>query len=525
MRIPESHFFIDITARSGLQAQLREQIVAAILERRFAPQARLPASRRLADHLGIARVTVNLAYQALEADGYLASRTRSGVFVADDPPGLGMAFEGIEGPAAAKRPRMNGAARRASAEADPPPAPLGFDWPARLSAPEAPRRGVRKPPDWRSYPFPFVYGQVDDRLFPHNEWRDCARRALGKREFNDVAADMMTQDDPLLVAYTLSHGLPGRGVKARHEELLITLGAQNALWLAARVAAKALAGGAEPLGRKRPLRVAIEDPGYAELSGILHDALGQGAGPVEVLAIPIDGEGLDPARLPADLDLVCVSPSHHATTGATMPVARRRQLLALAEDRDFLIIEDDYDVEMRSARPPAPALKSEDAAGRVLYAGSYSKPLFPGLRLGYLVAPAPAIGAAKAIRSAVLRHPPGATQRAAAHFLALGHYNAHIQRLRRVFAERRKVAAEALSARGFEVLSPIAEGASSLWVRAADGVDSAALAERAAAKGVLIEAGDAFFADQRPTPHFRLAISSVASEKIEEGVRRLAECV
>jgi GntR family transcriptional regulator/MocR family aminotransferase len=480
--IPESLFFLDRAEPGGLQAQLRARIVAAILQRRFAPGARLPSTRRLAAHLDVARITVALVYQDLIADGYLESRARSGVFVADDPPGL-----------------IGAGSRRAES---------GIDWSARLEPDPAGLEALEKPEDWRRHPYPFLFGQIDEALFPHAEWRDCARRALGRREFPEVAADAFARDDPLLVSHTLSHSLPARGVDAGHEELLITHGAQNALWLAVSALARGKPG----------LRVAVEDPCYPELRAILRLA---GA---SIVPAPVDADGLDPDALPPDVDLVCVTPSHQAPTGATLPEARRRALLARAAAEDFLILEDDYDFEMSFLRPPSPALKARDAAGRVLYAGSYSKPLFPGLRLGYLVAPAPLIRAARRLRGAASRHPPGMTQRTAAHFLALGHYNAHVARLRRAFAERRRVMEAALRGAGFLLPEVSSHGGASFWAATPRG-DSAGLAARARARGVLIEPGDAFFADGRATPHFRIAYSSVPLERIAAGVTRLGLCV
>jgi GntR family transcriptional regulator/MocR family aminotransferase len=480
--IPESWFFLDRAAPEGLQAQLRARIVAAILQRRFAPGAKLPSTRRLAGHLDVARITVALVYQDLIADGYLEARPRSGVFVAADPPGL------------------IGAAGR--------PSESQVDWAARLQPEPQSPDVVQKPEDWRRHPYPFVFGQIDEALFPHAEWRDCARRALGRREFAEVAADSFARDDPLLVSHTLSHSLPARGVEAAHEELLITHGAQNALWLAVAVLAAGRPG----------LRVVVEDPCYPEMRAILRAAR------AECVPVPVDSDGLDPADLPAGVDLVCVTPSHQAPTGATLPEARRRALLARATAEDFLILEDDYDFEMSFLRPPSPALKARDPEGRVLYVGSYSKPLFPGLRLGFLVAAAPLIRAARRLRAAASRHPPGMTQRTAAHFLALGHYNAHVARLRRVFAERRVVMEQALRAAGFVLPDVSSHGGSSFWAAAPRG-DSARLAERARDCGVLIEPGRAFFADGRATAHFRIAYSSVPADRIEAGIARLGLCV
>ncbi len=484
MKISESQFILDHAAATGLQAQLREQVVAMILRRLLPPAARMPASRRLARHLGVARITVALVYQDLVADGYLVTRPRSGVFVADDPPGL-----------LAARPRAERAA--------------GLDWAGRIGRPFSAARGIEKPLDWRRYPYPFLYGQADDTLFPHNEWRDCARRALGRREFPQVASDMASQDDALLVAYTLSHSLPGRGIAADHGELLITLGAQNALWLAVQVLAQS--------GRR--LRVAMEEPGYPDLRAMLRTA------GCEVIPAAVDQGGLDPAALPDGLDLVCVSPSHQAPTGATMPADRRRALLARAQAEDFLILEDDYDFEMSFLGPSSPAVKSHDADGRVIYAGSFTKPLFPGLRLGYMVAPEPFIAEARGLRALVMRHPPGVTQRTTAHFLALGHYNAHIARLRRAFRERRAVMAAALDAAGLEVAGASSFGGAGFWIRGPEGLDSAVLAEQARDEGVLIEPGAPFFSAPGRCRYFRMAYSSIPAERIAQGVARLAACL
>ena len=483
MTISVSQFFIDPTSSEGLQTQLKERIVSAILRRRFPPNARMPASRKLASHLGVARITVALAYQDLISDGYLVSRPRSGVFVATDPPEL-MA-----------RDRPNHAA--------------SIDWSARLGPLLADARRVHKPANWRSYPYPFVYGQVDNALFPHDSWRTCARQALGKREFHEVSADAGSRDDARLVAYTLSHSLPTRGIEARDDELLITLGAQNGMWLAI-----------ESLRRGRPsYRVAVEDPCYPELREILR------CSGVQVEPVPVDEHGMILDHLPNGCDLVCVAPSHQAPTGASLSRDRRRELLKRAERDDFLILEDDYDFEMSFLRPPSPALKAYDAEGRVIYIGSYSKPLFPGLRLGYMVAPAPLIHAARTLRSASIRHPPGMTQRTAAHFLALGHYNAHVDRMKRVFAKRRSLMEHALAKTGFKAQNDGGHGGASLWVATPNGSDSQVLAEHARSLGVLIEAGVDFFLDPQPTPLFRIAYSSITEDRIEAGVNLLAEAV
>jgi len=206
-----------------------------------------------------------------------------------------------------------------------------------------------------------------------------------------------------------------------------------------------------------------------------------------------------------------------------MPISRRHEMLKLAHDRDFLIVEDDYEFEMSFLTPPTPALKSLDTDGRVIYVGSFSKSLFPGLRLGYLVASEPFIRQARALRHSVLRHPPGHIQRTTAYFLALGHYDAMVKTMRNAFHTRRKVMSRALQDTPLQVAGSASFGGSSFWVKAPDGTDTGQLAQNLRKSGVLIEPGSPFFAGSgAPSPYFRLAYSSIAAGKIPEGVSRIA---
>ncbi len=485
MRISETQFFLDREIGIGLQAQLRERIAAAILARRFMPGQRLPSSRKLADHLGIARITVSLVYQDLVADGYLEAAARSGFFVSPDAPDLMPSHH---------RPKEPEEAR--------------VNWGQWLNGQYSDLRRVEKPVDWRAYPYPFNYGQIDPDLFPHDDWRDCARRALGKRDFGQVACDAIHSDDPKLIAHILSHGLPARGVAAAEEEVLVTLGAQNALWLVIQLLS----------GSRKPLRVVIEDPGYPDLREALRLA------GCEILPVPVDADGLPPEAIPEGVDLVCVTPSHQAPTGVTLTLKRRKALLELAEERNFLILEDDYDFEMSFLKPANPALKSFDTRGRVIHIGSFSKSLFPGLRLGYLHADAGFIEEARNLRALMMRHPPGTPQRTTAHFLALGHYNAHVRRLREAFRTRRAVMTKALQDNGLRVAAASGFGGAGFWIEGPKGLDSIEFARDLREDGVLIEAGTAFYAGENPPTHFfRMAYSSIHHSKIPEGVARVAK--
>ncbi len=242
-------------------------------------------------------------------------------------------------------------------------------------------------------------------------------------------------------------------------------------------------------------------------------------------AVPVD---VDPHGLPVqglDAHVVFTTPSHQCPTNATMPVERRVALLEAAERQGFIVVEDDYEFEMSFLKPVAPALKSLDRGGRVIYAGSFSKSVFPGLRLGYLVGPPGFIAEARALRGLMLKHPPGHIQRTMAYFLGLGHYDALVNRMKGAYRRRRQVMAEALAAEGLEVAGQGGFGGSSFWMRAPEGTDTETVALALRAEGVLIEPGRAFFAGEGARNFYRLAYSSIAPQKIAEGIARIARAL
>ena len=324
--------------------------------------------------------------------------------------------------------------------------------------------------------------------------------------FSALTTDYYDQDDPELIEFITRHTLPRRGILAQPDEILVTMGAQNALWLAAQVL----------LTQRRT--AVVETPCYHAL----RDILGQAR--CHLVPVPVDADGLPPDALPERGDVIFTTPSHQAPTNATMPLSRRKALLKRAARMEALIVEDDYEFEMSFLRPPLPALKSLDTDGRVIYVGSFSKSIFPGLRLGYLVGARPFIREARALRASVLRHPPGHIQRTAAYFLKLGHYDALIRRMGQVFSERRRAMETALAAHGLPVAGRGVFGGSSIWMRAAQGVDTGVLESRLRARGVLIEPGHPFFYGAAPPRnYYRLAYSSIPSPRIGEGIAILAE--
>lgn len=482
MAVSEETFFLDPSFEGTLQQQIQSLVAEGILSGRLRAGEKLPSTRGLARHLGISRITVTLAYTELQADDYITSKGRSGFYVSNSAP----------------QPRLQ-TGRVASVDT--------VNWDKFISDGASRTQLFRKPSDWQKYKYPFIYGQADASLFDHANWRLCALQALGRRDFEAMTTDYFERDDPRLVEFIARHSLPRRGILAGPDEILVTLGAQNALWLAVQIL----------IGKQR--NVVTESPCYPGLTSILDSAGAQ------VTPISVDEGGLPIDAIPEETDVVFVTASHHCPTSVTMPLARRRALLDRAARDDFLIIEDDYEFEMSFVSPPSPALKSLDKEGRVIHIGSFSKTLFPGLRLGYIVGSKTFIREARALRATILRHPPGHVQRTAAYFMSLGHYDALIRRTARALSVRRQVMAEAIATQGLTIAGK-GKGGSSFWMKAPDGVDTTQLAAQLRDKGVLIEPGAAFFpVMHQPTEYYRLAYSSIPKERITEGIRLVAEAI
>lgn len=483
MAIPVESFFLDPDIQGTLQSRIQQIIAAGILSGRFIKGEKLPSSRKLANHLGISRITVTLSYTELLSNDYLTSKGRSGYYVSQNAP------EPLD-----VKENKQGEDR--------------IDWSKAIGQRFSENIQMEKPIDWASYKYCFIYGQTDPTLFDHANWRLCALQALGTKDFTTLTADYFDQDDPQLIEFIARNTLPRRGIVAGAAEILVTLGAQNALWLATQVL----------LTQRRT--AVIENPSYPAL----RDILGQSR--CHIKTVDVDDLGLQPNLITDQANVIFTTPSHQCPTASTLPMERRRALLQKAQDIDALIVEDDYEFEMSFLATPSPALKSLDRDGRVIYVGSFSKSLFPGLRLGYLVGSAPFIKEARALRASVLRHPPGHLQRTAAYFLGLGHYDALVRRLGRTYKERRQVMEAAIVKSGLQIAGKESHGGSSFWMRAPSGTDTQKLAMRLKSKSTFIEHGKPFFfGNHRPTEYYRLAYSSIPTDKIEEGIKIIAQAL
>jgi GntR family transcriptional regulator / MocR family aminotransferase len=473
---------------ASLQTQIREALVSAILDRQLDRSEPVPSTRKMAKSLGVSRNTVVLAYQGLLDDGYLAARERSGYYVADK------ALEDAVTPKAKARPSKSAVQK--------------IEWGRRLAKVPSAQEYVSKPSNWQELPYPFIYGQVDHTLFPLAEWRECNRQALGKKWLGAWTNDAWAADDPLLVEQIRRRILPRRGIMANDDEILVTMGAQNALYLLTELLVSS------------KTRVIMEEPGYPDMRNIFQLRSDH------VALVPVDEKGLTLAPALDEADIVFTTPSHQFPTTVTMPLERRMALLKKAHEKDFIIIEDDFEFETNYVNEPCPALKSLDDDDRVIYVGSFSKTLFPGLRLGFMVGPKELIAEARALRRQIIRHPPTNNQRAAALFLSLGHHDTLIRRLHKAYRTRWDIMGEALATHLPMSSRNPSFGGTAYWVKGPAKLDSEKLMDAALKRGIFIEPGRINFGQGKPPRnYFRLAFSSIDEGKIEAGIKLLAQTI
>ena len=472
------HLTVDPERAEPAYRQVYGQLRAAILSGELPPGSRLPPTRDLARAGGVARVTIVQAYRQLEAEGFIESRVGAGTYVA-----AGVAA--------------------APADARLPFQPPLTEWGRRAVAVGR----AARPADGSRAEIDFGLGRSFAEQFPYDVWRRLLARYL-------------STDDAMLSRYGSPAGfLPlrqavadylrrARGVRCATEQVVIVSGAQQALDILARLL---LNPGDE---------VVVETPGYRDAFTLfqLHGA--------RLVGLPVDDQGLPVDRIPADCRarLAFVTPTHQFPRGGTMPLARRVALLGWARMREALLVEDDYDGDLRYDGHSLAALQGVDSDGRVAYLGTFSKVLFPALRLGYLVLPPPLVMPFVRAKDLVDRGAPTLTQAAVADFIAEGHFERHLRHLRRLYGQRRATLAAALAARlGQRVhFSPVAAGLHVMLFLEPE-IDEARLVAEAAVRGVRIYSGAPYHLERPAPPSILLGFSGLNDDEIVEGVRRLSE--
>jgi len=482
--VQDAIIYLDPGSSMNLQNQIRQKLVEGILNGSFPPGMKLPSSRKLAKQLDVARNTVVAAYQQLIADGYLVSRQRSGIFVNEEMLEARVGHSGVGSLAA-----------QAESAA----------WARRVKSLPERWREVHDQPNWRHYPYPFIDGKFDSTLFPLAEWREANRLSLGVSDANEWSTGSGDSDDPMLIEEIRTKILTRRGIQASSDEILITMGTQNSLFIVSQMLADS------------STTIAVEEPGNFEIRNLLNM---RGA---TVTAVPVDADGVVVDKALQDVNAVYVTPSHQIPTAVAMSLERRHELVQAASNDDFLIVEDDYECETNYMDHPLPALRSMDSEGRVIYVASLSKALAPGIRLGFIVADPDFILRARHLRRKILNHPPLNNQRTVAYFLSLGHYDALMLRLGRVFRERRSALQRALNnVRSVPMEISPEVGGTTYWVRTPRDFDVANLSREAEKHGILIEPVEYYYADRENAENcFRMGVTSLAVDKIRPGVEKL----
>jgi GntR family transcriptional regulator/MocR family aminotransferase len=480
---------LDAASGMPMHRQLSEWFRRAIVDGRLRPGQRVPSSRNLASELKISRIPVLSAYEQLYAEGYLETFVGAGTCIARSIPGERLA------PA--------GATLRNA--------------PSRITAQEAPRRISRRStamqepaPTWLDSQGAFRIGLPALDHFPMGVWSKLVNRHARK-----PTIDMLVYGDPMgylpLREAIAEYLNTVRAVHCDASQILMTTGSQQGLQICAHV----LLDPGE--------RVWIEEPGYPGARQAMNMV---GAKPVPV---PVDQEGLDVMagiRRSRSARAAYVTPSHQFPLGTTMSATRRLQLLNWASRSGAWIIEDDYDSEYRFGGQPIVSLQGLDTDGRVIYVGTFSKVVFPALRLGYVVVPKDLVPAFHDARNATDTFCATLYQVVMTDFIREGHFARHIRRMRTLYMERRAALLEAIGKYMADQLEVIgAEAGMQLVALLPPGVDDVAVSRKAASLGVSVRPLSPCYANPPDRGGLILGYTGAGVHEIREGIRKLRTCI
>jgi len=460
-----------------LYAALRADVLAG----RLRPGSRLPATRDLARQYGLSRGTVVNAFDELKSEGYLHGSRGSGTYVSSVLPEhlLQVAQKPIQELSVKKQQsrKLSGYAQR-----------------------------VQLFPNLESRPtraFRANLPALD--LFPSKIWTQIAARRLQRLSIPQLLGCDTMGYFPLRTAVA-DYLNTSRGTQCKPEQVMIVSGMQEALDLAGRLI---LNPGDQ---------VCLEEPGYPG-AAMVFEALG-----AKICSVSLDGEGMElPGTRARQAKLIYVTPGHQFPVGTTMTLARRLQLLEWARRSGALIFEDDYDSEFRYTGRPVPALQGLDRHGVVLFAGSFSKVLFPSLRLGYLVLPPDLVECFAATKSVVNRHAPPFEQTVLCDFIVDGHFGRHLRRMREVYAERLSILMQSARQRlaGLLEISSVEAGLQTVgWLH--PGVDSEAATRAAEARKVEVMPLSVYSRRPMQRQGLQMGFAAVNTKEIKRGVHQLA---
>lgn len=499
----------------SLQQQLYTRLRDDILAGRLRTGERLPPSRVMAAQLAVSRTTVVLVYDQLVAEGYAEARQGAGTYVSRQIPDEALAA--ARGPHPLPRrdgTHVDGSPGRGSGQLS--------AWGERMTDVHQLVWGAdgRVAERYDALPYDFRPGRPDWDTFPRQVWR-----RLTSRQVREHSEELASYGDPAgyrplreAVAAHLAHS---RGVRCTAEQVVVVNGSQQGADLLMR------------LSLDPGDRAAIEDPGYAGA------ALALRAHGMDVLPVPVDEDGIDVRALPDPDDaaaprLVYVTPSHQFPTGATLSLPRRLRLLEWAARRGALIVEDDYDSEFRYLGRPLESLQGLDTSGSVAYLGSFSKALFPPLRVGFVVLPPRLVEPFVAAKWLADRQTATLDQQVLSEFIVEGHFERHLRRMRRLYQARRETLLAALNEHFADVATPGGDGAGlHLVAWLPPEWDALALSREASKLGVAAPPLDPYYQESAESVAERgglsarrsglmLGFAALDEERIVQGVRRLA---
>lgn len=483
---------LDEKSNSPLYRQIYEAIRRAILDGEFHSTMPLPATRLLAGQLSVSRMTVINAYEQLLAEGYLEARAGAGTFVAAHLPEEFLQTTKVKN-------------QKQSEETAPRKIKVS-EYGKNLS-----ENGTMFLQHYGGTVFvPFQQSLPAIDLFPFEVWARIAQR-----QQKNPSSAILNYGNPagysLLREAVAAYLASARGVRCTPEQVVITNGTQQALDLIGRIF----------LEKKD--EVLIEDPCYLGARNIF------AATGARIVPVPLDGEGFDLERAKKKSSrarLVYVTPSHQYPLGITMSLKRRLNLLEWAGKNDAFVVEDDYDSEYRYAGRPLASLQGLDRDGRVIYLGTFSKTIFPALRLGYMVVPTDLIEMFTAARAMTDLHSPTVEQAILAEFLADGHFSRHVRRMRGIYAKRQQILVEESMKhlKGLLEIAPDESGMNLIgWLP--EGVSDRSVANRAKAMDMRISPISALCLDEKLPGGLLLGYTAFDEKQIKRAVKKLTTVI
>lgn len=473
---------LDREAEIPLARQVYTILSDLILNGELSGGVKLPASRSLATDCGVSRNTVMFAYEQLLAEGYVVAQTGSGTFVSDTVPATNWSSKEVED---VNEPQHS--------EQNPTLSKRGLEM---VSSAQATAE------QWQ----PFISGVPDISLFPKDIWLRLQRKHWQKATPSMLSyahgAGYLPLRKVLIERLRLS-----RSVKGKAEQVMMISGLHNAISLIAHLLI-------DP-----GMTVWMENPGYWGASTVLKMA---GA---NIVPIDIDEEGLAPTpeQISQPPKLIFVTPSHQYPLGHVMSLARRRMLLDYANAHDAWIIEDDYDSEFRFAGLPIASLQGLDAYQRVIYLGTFSKTLYPGMRLAYMVLPENLVSYFATGLSEMYRDGRLLEQAVLADFIAEGHYAAHVRRSRLRYAKRSSLLREAIvEYLGPDWVSSNQEAGLHMVIHLPEGTDDVAIVKAAKAENIIVRPLSQYYLGDAKASGLLLGYANVPDEIIK---RRFAQLV